>query len=192
VFGGAAALVPIYADEILGVGAIGYGVLDASISVGAMLMGFALVFLPPIRRAGRTMILAVICFGIATIIFGLSRSFPLSLLAYAAIGAADMVSYVIRHTMIPMLTPDELRGRVGSVNLVFVDTSNHLGAGESGFVAGITGPTVAVAGGGVACIIAVGLVSLLMPELRRFVYPSTTEEGLTEVPAVPAPAAAGS
>jgi MFS family permease len=178
IFGGAVALLPIYAEEILEVGPRGYGVLASSMQVGAMLMGFVLVFLPPIRHAGRAMILAVACFGAGTIVFGLSRWFPLSVLAYASIGAADQVSYVVRHMMVPMLTPDELRGRVGSVNLVFIDASNQLGAAESGFVAGFAGATFAVVSGGVACIGALGVVTLLMPALRRYVVGPQAKEVL--------------
>ncbi len=168
IFGGAAALLPIYADEILKVGPTGYGVLASSINAGGALMGIALLFAPPIRRAGPALLLAVAFFGLGTIVFGLSRSFLLSLVAYGFLGAADQVSVVIRHMMVPMLTPPELQGRVGSVNLVFINASNQLGSAESGFLAGVTSPTFAVVSGGIACLAALGVIAVAMPALRAF------------------------
>jgi hypothetical protein len=105
---------------------------------------------------------------VATIVFGLSRSFPLSLLAYGLTGAADQISVVMRHTTIQLATPDELRGRVSSVSQVFIGASNQLGAVESGFVAALTSATFAVVSGGVGCLAVVGLIAAKMPELRRY------------------------
>jgi MFS family permease len=131
-------------------------------------MALLLMFLPAIKRAGRTLLWAVAAYGVATIVFGLSRNFWLSLAAYIAAGMADQVSVVLRSTAIQLSTPDELRGRVSSVNLLFIGASNQLGAAESGFVAAATNATFAVVSGGVACLIVVMIVALRMPELRRY------------------------
>jgi MFS family permease len=125
--------------------------------------------LPPVRNAGRTLLVSVAAFGLATVVFGLSRSFPLSLAAYAATGMADQVSMVIRQTTIQLSTPDSLRGRVSAVSHVFVGASNQLGAIESGFVAALTSATFAVVSGGIGCMAVVGVIAARMPELRRFV-----------------------
>jgi MFS family permease len=168
IFGGATALLPIYAKEILQVGARGYGWLNSALEIGALSMALLLMLLPPIRAAGRTLLTAVAVYGIATIVFGLSRAFPLSLAAYIAAGAADQVSVVLRSTAIQLSTPDELRGRVSSVNLLFIGASNQLGAAESGFVAAATSAPFAVVSGGIACLLVVLIVALRMPELRRY------------------------
>lgn len=168
IFGGAAALLPVYAKDILGVGAIGYGLLATSLDIGAFFTSIALVFFPPIRRPGRALIVAVAAFGFGTIVFGLSRNFALSLAAYALIGVADQVSVVTRQTMIQLATPDELRGRVTSVNFLFIGASNQLGAVESGFVAAATSATFAVVSGGIGCLAVLGIVAAKMPELRRY------------------------
>jgi MFS family permease len=168
IFGGAAALLPIYAEDILDVGALGYGLLAASLDVGALSVAVAMVFLPPVRRTGRTLLLAVACYGVATMVFGFSRWFPLSLLAYMAIGMADQVSVVMRQTTIQVLTPDELRGRVTSVNMLFIGASNRLGAVESGVVAALTSATFAVVSGGAGCLAVLGAVWAKLPELRNF------------------------
>jgi MFS family permease len=168
IFGGAQALLPVFAEDILGVGALGYGLLAASLDVGAMSMALALVFLPPIKRTGLTLLIAVGLYGIGTIVFGLSRSFPLSLAAYAFIGMADQISVVMRQTTIQVATPDELRGRVTSVNMLFIGASNRLGAVESGIVAALTSATFAVVSGGIGCLAVLGVVSARLPELRRF------------------------
>ncbi len=168
VFGGATALLPIYATEILKVGSAGYGILSGSLEAGALVMAAILIFAPPIRNTGRTLILAVAAFGVATIIFGFSRSFPLSLVAYMLVGMADEVSVVMRQTTIQLSTPDELRGRVTSVNFLFIGASNQVGAMESGFVAAATSATFAVVSGGIGCLAVVGAVWAKMPELRRY------------------------
>jgi MFS family permease len=168
IFGGAVALLPIYAEEILGVGARGYGLLTSSQAVGAFAMAVLLVLFPPVRQAGRALLLAVAAFGAATVVFGLSRSFPLSLLAYGLAGAADQVSVVMRHTIIQLATPDELRGRVSSVSMIFIGASNQVGAVESGLVAAATSATFAVVSGGLGCLAVVGAVAAKIPDLRRY------------------------
>ena len=168
IFAGAQAMLPIYAEEILDVGPRGYGLLASSQAVGAFGMAFLLVLLPPIRRTGRALLWAVAGFGLATMLFGISRSFPLSLLAYAATGAADQISMVTRHTTIQLATPDALRGRVSSVSSVFIGASNQLGMVESGLVAALTNATFAVVSGGAGCLAVVGLIAAKMPELRRY------------------------
>jgi MFS family permease len=168
IFGGASALLPIFANEILRVGARGYGLLTSALEIGALCMALMLVVAPPIRAAGRALLLAVVCYGVATVTFGLSRAFPLSLAAYIVAGMADQVSVVMRSTAIQLSTPDELRGRVSSVNLLFIGASNQLGAAESGFVAAATSATFSVVSGGLACLVVVALVALWLPELRRY------------------------
>lgn len=168
IFGGAAALLPIYATDILQVGARGYGLLASSLEIGALLMAFVLTFLPPIRRAGRALLLAVAAYGVATIVFGLSRWFPLSVLAYMAVGMADQVSVVMRSTAIQLSTPDALRGRVSGVNMIFIGASNQLGAAESGFVAALTTATFSVVSGGLASLGVLGIVAAKLPRLRRY------------------------
>ena len=168
IFGGATALLPVYAEDILQVGARGFGLLTAAQAIGAFGMSVLLVALPPVRNTGRVLLLAVAAFGVATMIFGLSRSFPLSLLAYGLTGVADQVSVVMRQTTIQMATPDELRGRVSAVSSLFIGASHHLGSVESGFVAALTSPTFAVVSGGAGCIGVVGAVAYWLPELRRY------------------------
>ncbi|MCC6382581.1 MAG: MFS transporter [Dehalococcoidia bacterium] len=168
IFGGASALLPVYAKDIPHVGARGYGLLAASLDLGAVLMSFGLVFLPPVKRTGRALLIAVACFGLATMLFGVSRSFPLSLAAYMAVGMADQVSVVMRQTTIQLATPDALRGRVSAVNMLFIGASNRLGAVESGFVAAATSATFAVVSGGAGCLAVFGLVAAKMPELRAY------------------------
>jgi MFS family permease len=168
IFGGAAALLPIFANDILKVGVKGYGLLSSSLEIGALAMAFMLMLRPTVRRAGLTLLVTVALYGLATIVFGLSRVFPLSVIAYMAAGMADQVSVVMRSTAIQLSTPDELRGRVSSVNMLFIGASNQLGAAESGFVASWTTPTFAVVSGGAACLLVVMLVAWRLPELRRY------------------------
>jgi MFS family permease len=168
IFGGAAALLPIYANRILHVGATGYGILSASLEAGALVSSLVLMALPPIRQAGRALLAAVGIYGAATVLFGLSRSFPLSVAAYMLVGVADQVSVVMRSTAIQLSTPDELRGRVSSVNFIFIGASNQLGAVESGFLAAWTNAPFAVVSGGIGCLIVLAIVAAAMPELRRY------------------------
>jgi MFS family permease len=168
IFGGATALLPIYAKDILHVGARGYGLLSASLEIGALTMALILMVRRPVRRAGQTLLFAVGVYGLATMVFGWSRAFPLSIGAYMIAGMADQISVVMRSTAVQLSTPDELRGRVSSVSMLFIGASNQLGAAESGFVAELTTPTFAVVSGGAACLLVVAIVALRLPELRRY------------------------
>ena len=134
-FGGVTALLPIYATDILHVGATGFGWLRAMPSIGSIVMGLVLAVRPPFRRGGHALLWAVIVFGVATIVFGLSRSFPLSLAALFTLGAADNISVIIRATVLQLLTPDSMRGRVSAVAIIFIGTSNEVGEFESGITA---------------------------------------------------------
>ena len=156
-FGGAVALLPVFAKDILEVGPAGLGVLRAAPAVGALGMAVVLTRRPVRRHAGRTLLTVVALYGVSIVVFGLSRTMWLSLLALAAGGALDMVSVVLRQTILPLVTPDELRGRVNAVEMVFISASNELGAFESGLAAALIGAVPAVVAGGVATIaIAVG------------------------------------
>lgn len=166
-FGGATALLPVFAKDILQVGPEGLGWLRAAPSIGAVAMVLTIAFLPPFKRAGTTLLIAVIGFGVATIIFGLSQSFILSLLMLVALGALDNISVVIRSTLLLTRTPDEMRGRVGAVNNVFIGASNELGAFESGVAAAALGPVLAVVVGGIGTILVVLSVAHIWPEVRR-------------------------
>lgn len=166
-FGGATALLPIFADQILHCGAQGLGWLRAAPSIGAVGMGVLLAYLPPMKRTGRSMLQAVAWFGIATIVFGLSKSFWLSMAALALLGAVDTVSVIVRHTLVQLLTPDTMRGRVSAVNNVFIGSSNELGAFESGMTAAWFGPVVSVVGGGIVTILVVLASMKIWPQLMQ-------------------------
>jgi MFS family permease len=166
--GGATALLPIYAAaEILDVGPTGLGWLRAAPAIGAFVMALALAHRRPLRRPGQALLLAVTGFGLATIVFGFSRDPTLSFFMLALTGALDNVSVVVRHTLVQMLTPDSMRGRVSAVNLVFISSSNELGAFESGMTAHWFGPVASVVGGGIGTIVVVLAVMLRWPELIR-------------------------
>jgi MFS family permease len=171
-FGGARALLPVYAVDILHASAFGYGILSASLEAGTLAMALVLVALPIPVRTGRWLLLAVAAFGLATVIFGVSTLLPLSIVAYALVGMADQVSMVMRHTMIQLNTPDALRGRVTGLSSIFISASNELGALESGLVAAALGAMFAVVSGGVACLVVVGLIAWRVPTLRRYEKPS--------------------
>lgn len=166
-FGGAVALLPIYATDILQVGAQGLGIMRAAPSVGALVMAFLLAHLPPMKNAGRNLLLAVTGFGVATIIFGLSGSFPLSVLMLALIGGLDNISVVIRGTLLLTQTPDALRGRISAVNSIFIGVSNELGSFESGLAASLLGPVIAVVAGGIGTILVVLAVARVWPEVEQ-------------------------
>lgn len=165
--GGAVTLLPIYARDILHVGATGFGFLRAAPAVGAILMSLFIAYTPPLRRAGRTLLWAVAGFGVATIVFGISKVFWLSLVMLALTGAFDTISVVVRHTLVQLRTPDYLRGRVSAVNFVFIGTSNELGGFESGAVAALLSPVASVVIGGVGTIVVVLAVAGIWPEIRR-------------------------
>ena len=166
-FGGAVALLPIYATDILKVGATGLGLLRAAPSIGALIMAFRLAHLPPMKHAGRTLLLAVTGFGLATIVFGLSTSFWLSIAMLALLGSLDNISVVIRSTLLMTLTPDEMRGRISSVNSIFIGMSNELGSFESGVAAALLGPILAVVAGGIGTLLVVLTVTGLWPEMGQ-------------------------
>jgi MFS family permease len=164
--GGAEALLPVFAAEILKVGPQGLGLLRAAPAAGAVTMGIFLAHRPPFQRAGRTMLLAVAVFALSIIGFGLSRDFYLSLALLALSGMADNVSVVIRSTLIQLLTPPHMLGRVSAVNSIFIGSSNELGAFESGVAARLLGAVPAVVLGGSAALAVVGLTARLVPRLR--------------------------
>ncbi len=165
--GGATTLLPIFAKDILHVGPVGLGWLRAAPSVGAALMALILTHTPLFRRAGRTLLWAVIVFGLATIVFGLSPNFYLSLVALLVLGAADNISVVIRHSLLLLRTPDAMRGRIAAVNGIFISASNELGGFESGLVAWLLTPVISVVLGGVGTILVVLAVAYFAPEMRR-------------------------
>ena len=165
--GGAEALLPVFANDILRVGPEGLGVLRAAPAAGAMLMSIYLAYRRPFRRAGRTLLYAVATFALCIVGFGLSRSFTLSLALLALSGMADNVSVVIRSTLLQVLTPEQLFGRVSSVNAIFIGSSNELGAFESGVAAKLLGTVPSVIIGGLASLAVVGVVAARIPSLRR-------------------------
>jgi MFS family permease len=164
--GGATALLPIYARDILHVGPAGMGLLRSAPGAGAAMLGLMLVRLPLKRHAGLTMFGCVALFGIATIVFGLSRSFPLSLGALVVLGASDMISVYVRQTLIQLATPDPMRGRVSAVSFLFIGASNELGEFESGLTASWFGTVPSVVIGGIGTLAVVGLWSWMFPSLR--------------------------
>lgn len=166
--GGATMLLPVYAKDILDVGAEGLGWLRGAPGVGALMMSVILAYRPPLERAGRVLLASVVGFGVATMVFGISRSFWLSLAMLFLTGAFDIVSVVIRHTLVQTLTPDSMRGRVSAVNSVFIGASNELGGFESGAVAAIFTPTVSVVSGGVGTLLVAWMVAVLWPQLGRY------------------------
>jgi MFS family permease len=174
--GGVTFLLPVFAEDILHVGATGLGIMRAAPSVGAMLMLITIAYLPPFRQAGRTLLLAVAGFGVATIVFGVSQSFWLSLAMLALLGALDYISVVIRHTLVLTLTPDEMRGRVSAVNSMFIGASNELGGFESGVAAGLLGPVGSAIFGGIGTIVVVALVAWKAPLLRNYGEITRTKE----------------
>jgi len=165
-FGGAVALLPAIAEDRLGVGEFGYGWLRAAPGIGAALMAVLLAFRPMRRRIGRVLLLAVLVFGLSTVVLGLTRSYFLAFAALIVLAGADMVSVYIRSALVPLVTPDEKRGRVLAVENVFIGASNELGAFESGIVAQAIGTPATVIGGGVATVVVVGVWWIAFPSLR--------------------------
>jgi MFS family permease len=165
-FGGAIALLPVYAEDILRVGAKGLGLLNAAPSLGALIITLTATRHPPIARAGRNLILTVLGFGISFIVFAFSKNFWLSMAALFFSGLFDGVSMVIRRSMIRLLSPENLRGRIAAANWIFVCASNELGAFESGMVAAWIGTVPCVALGGMVTLGVVALITGLAPELR--------------------------
>jgi MFS family permease len=165
--GGSVALLPIFADQILHCGPVGLGWMRAAPAIGAFGTALLVAYLPPMRQAGKTLLWCVVGFGIATIIFGLSKALWLSLAMLFLLGALDSVSVIVRGSIVQLVTPDEMRGRVSSVNNIFIGTSNEFGALESGLTAALFGPVVSVVAGGIGTIIVVIGAALKWPEIRN-------------------------
>lgn len=166
-FGGATALLPIVAKDILQAGPVGFGWLRAAPSIGAVIMALITVHLAPWKRAGRVLLLAFVGFGAAIIVFGLSRNYWLSFAMLILTGVFDNLNVVIRQTLVQFITPDEMRGRVSSVNFIFIGCSNELGAFESGLAAQLIGTAPAIVAGGVATLVVVLVIMKLAPSLRN-------------------------
>lgn len=165
--GGATAMLPVFARDVLHAGPEGLGHLRAAPAVGAALTALWFANRPLRKNVGNKMLVGVAVFGVATIGFGLSRSMPLSLACLAVLGAADMMSVYVRQSLIQIYTPDDMRGRVGSVSTLFISASNELGEAESGFLAALIGPVTAVVAGGFGAILVTFLWAKWFPELRR-------------------------
>ncbi len=182
VLGGATYLLPIYARDIIDLTGWGLtpeqalGWLQAAPAAGGMLMAITLAHLPPVRRAGLTMLLGVMGFGIVSIVFGISTSFPLSMAMLLLTGVFDSLSVIIRHTLVQLITPDHMRGRVSAVNSLFIGSSNEIGGFESGLVAQLTTPLISVVSGGIGTLLIVLTWGGLFPQLR-------TLGRLTDLPA---------
>ncbi|HVJ04330.1 MAG TPA: MFS transporter [Candidatus Saccharimonadales bacterium] len=165
--GGAVALLPVFAREVLNSGPRGLGLLRASPGIGAGLMAIMIAYHPLKRRAGTKMLCCVAAFGVATILFGVSRNLHLSMFALLIVGSSDMVSVIVRSTVVQLATPDEMRGRVSAVNMLFIGASNEFGQFESGITAQWMGAVPAVVAGGIGTIIVVAVWSWLFPALRK-------------------------
>ena len=182
--GGATALLPVFAKDILHVGPAGLGWLRAAPSLGALLMAVMLAHRPPLRRAGRSLLWAVGGFGAATVVFGFSTDPYLSFAMLFLTGALDNVSVVVRHTLVQVLTPDAMRGRVSAVNTIFIGSSNELGEFESGLAARFFGPVAAVVLGGVGAVAIVFLVAAAWPAVLRLgpLHEAGRDRGATSLP----------
>jgi MFS family permease len=166
-FGGAIALLPIYAQDILEVGSEGFGVLRAAPAIGSVVIMFASAYIPLTKNAGKKLLIAIFVFGLSIIAFGVSSIFWLSVFALFVYGLTDGVSMIIRQTILQLKTPDEVRGRVASVNSIFIGSSNELGAFESGVAAKLIGTVPAVVFGGVMTILTVGFTALKFPKFTK-------------------------
>jgi len=166
-FGGATAMLPAYADKILHVGATELGVLRAAPAIGAVIVAIILAYFPPMKGAGKKLLFSVAAFGVCTIFFGISENYFLSFFLLALLGAFDNISVVIRHTILQLMTPDNMRGRVGAVNGIFIGSSNELGAFESGLAAGLMGLVPSVIFGGGMTLVIVIVIAILSRQLRQ-------------------------
>ena len=166
-FGGAIALLPIYAQDILNVGSQGFGMLRAAPAVGALIIMFISAYIPVTKNAGKKLLISIFCFGTSIIIFGISSIFYLSLFALFIYGLTDGISMIIRQTILQLKTPDEVRGRVASVNSIFIGSSNELGAFESGLTAKLMGTVPAVVFGGLMTLISVVFTNFKFPEFKK-------------------------
>jgi MFS family permease len=167
-FSSANQLLPIFAAQILQVGALGYGMLTAAAAIGSLIAGSTMGFITRIRKPGAVILWAVAIYGVATLVFGLSRSFLVSLMMLAITGASDTVSMILRQTIRQVVTPDELRGRMTSVNMIFFMGGPQLGELEAGLMAAMFSAPISVITGGLGCLIAVGLTAWKAPTLRKF------------------------
>lgn len=176
-FGAAVALLPIYAKDVLKVGSVGFGIMQAAPAVGAIAMAFVLSHRKPMRHAGRSLLWAVTGFGAATVVFGFSRWFPLSVAMLFMTGAMDNISVVVRQSLIQLLTPDEMRGRVSAINGMFISISNEVGDIESGSVAqafrsanfsSAVSATISAVSGGMGTLAVVAIIAWLFPQLRHY------------------------
>ena len=165
-FGGAVAMLPAYADKVLHVGSVELGFLRAAPALGAVIMAIIIAYKPPTHNAGRNLFVSIGAFGFATILFGISTNYYLSLFFLMLTGAFDNVSVVIRHTILQLSTPDDMRGRVSSVNSIFIGSSNEIGGFESGVAARVMGLKPSVVFGGIMTIIIVGATAKIAPKLR--------------------------
>jgi MFS family permease len=165
--GGAVALLPVYARDILKTGPWGLGLLRSAPGIGATIMGVVIAHRSLRKNAGALMLWCVAIFGAATIVFGLSRNLWLSLAALLVLGACDMISVIVRQTVVQLATPNEMRGRVSAVNMLFIGTSNQLGEFESGLTAAWFGTVPAVVLGGIGSLVVVGVWAWNFPELRK-------------------------
>ncbi len=175
-FGGTVAILSVFAQDVLKVGPEGFGILNASISMGSIVTMFITTYIPINKNTGKKMLISVFIFGLSIIAFGLSSIFWVSVLALFISGAADGISMVIRQTILQLKTPDDMRGRVASVNSMFVGSSNELGAFESGLAAKILGPVAAVVFGGTMTLITVTATGILNPKLRNLDLTEDIEE----------------
>lgn len=166
-FGGAVAMLPVFASDILKVGPEGLGLLRACPAIGAILMSVVLTFYPPVRNSGRQMLYSVAGFGVCMIVFAVSRNFYLSAVCLLLSGSFDFVSVVIRSSILQLFTSNEMKGRVSSVNSIFVGSSNELGAFESGAAASLMGLVPSVIFGGVMTLIVVSIAAVSSPKLRN-------------------------
>jgi MFS family permease len=180
-FGGAVALLPIFAQDILNVGAEGFGILRAAPAVGAAIMMLASTRFPLYKNAGKKLLWAIFGFGVCMIVFGFSTYFWLSVAALFVSGALDGISMIVRQTILQLKTPDHMRGRVASVNSIFVGSSNELGAFESGVTAKLMGTVTAVVFGGVMTILTVGTTAIVSPTFRKLDLQKDVEEHEREV-----------
>ena len=175
-FGGTVAILSVFAQDVLEVGSEGFGILNASISIGSIVTMFATTYIPINKNTGTKLLVSVFIFGVSIIGFGLSNLFWLSVFMLFISGAADGISMVIRQTILQLKTPDEMRGRVSSVNSMFVGSSNELGAFESGLAAKLVGPVAAVVFGGSMTLLTVFATSYLNPTLRDLDLTKDIEE----------------
>ena len=178
-FGGAIALLPIYAQDILNVGSEGFGMLRAAPAVGALIIMLSSAYIPVTKNAGKKLLIAILSFGISIIVFGLSSLFYLSLFALFVYGLTDGISMIIRQTILQLKTPNEVRGRVASVNSIFIGSSNELGAFESGLTAKLMGTVPAVVFGGIMTVLSVGFTNLKFPDFKNLDLSESLKESQT-------------